>query len=295
MDRHRRGFTLVELLVVIAIIAILLGLLLPAVQKVRSAAARMQCQNNLKQIALAAHSYESPQGALPPGLTIFKAGEKLPYIGWLARLLPYIEQNALWRQSLEAYAERPFTPFSLPHLGIQTPIKIYSCPADDRQGSAHDTHQGYRVAVSGYLGVNGTDYKAANGVLYAGSRVRFTDITDGTSNTLLAGERPPSPDFWYGWWYASGQVNGGGDTNLGVRELKSPLGNYTSDCPAGPYGYRDGKPTQMCDLFHFWSLHTGGANFAFCDGSVRLIRYSSADVLPALATRAGGEVTGIPD
>ncbi len=295
MDRLRRGFTLVELLVVIAIIAILLGLLLPAVQKVRSAAARMQCQNNLKQIALAGHNYESALGVLPPGLTLPKAGEKLPYIGWLARLLPYIEQDALWRQSLEAYAERPFTPFSLPHFGILTPIKLYSCPADDRQGRVHDTHQGYRVATSGYLGVGGTDYKAANGVLYGGSKVRLTDIADGTSHTLLAGERPPSPDFWYGWWYASGQVSGSGDTTLGVRELNPPFGQYTSGCPAGPYVYKDGKPTEMCDLFHFWSLHTGGANFALCDGSVRLIRYSNADVLPSLATRAGGEVTGIPD
>ncbi len=295
MLRSNRGFSLVELLVAIAIIAILLGLLLPAVQKVRSTAARMQCQNNLKQIALAAHNYESPHGALPPGLTLPKVGETLPYIGWLARLLPYIEQDALWRQSLDAYAERPNTPFTLPHFGIMTPIKTFSCPADDRQSVAHDTHQGLRVATASYLGVNGTNYKAMNGALYPGSRVRLTDVADGTSNTLLAGERPPSPDFWYGWWYASGLVNGGGDTNLGVNELSIPFGNYTSGCPSGPYGYRNGKPTEMCDLFHFWSLHTGGANFALCDGSVRFLRYDAAQVLPALATRAGGEVVASPD
>lgn len=216
-------------------------------------------------------------------------------MGWLARMLPYIEQDALWRQSLESYAERPYNPFSLPHFGIMTPIKIYSCPADDRQSIAHDTHQGKRVAVSGYLGVSGINYKNTNGVLYPGSRVRLTDITDGTSNTLMAGERPPSPDFWYGWWYASGLVTGGGDTNLGVSELNSPFGHFTSGCPNGPYAYRNGNPTEMCDLFHFWSFHSGGANFAIADGSVRLIRYEAANVMPALATRAGGETVALPD
>ena len=290
MTIRRHGFTLIELLVVLAVVSVLVGLLLPAVQKVRAAAARTQCQNHLKQIALAAHNAESSAGTLPPGLTLATKGEPYPYLGWLGRLLPQVEQEPLWKLSVTAYENRPNNPFALPHLGIMTPVKVYSCPADARQSEVRDTHQNLRVAVGGYLGVLGTDYQAKNGVLFAGSKVRLTDITDGTSNTLLAGERPPSPDFWLGWWYASGAVGGSGDTTLGVRELNSGTEPYTAMCPKGPYTFRPGKVDEQCDAFHFWSLHSGGANFAFCDGSVRFLPYTADAVLPALSTRAGGEV-----
>lgn len=289
----RRAFTLIEVLVVIAIVGVLIGLLLPAVQKVRAAAARMACQNNLKQIALAAHNYESGVTAFPPGLTIAKKGEPYPYSGWLARLLPQVEQGPLWEASVAAYAARPNFPFTLPHLGIMTPVATYSCPADSRQSEIRNTHQGLRAAVSGYLGVLGTDYTKTDGVLYRGSRTRFTDVRDGASNTLLAGERPPTPDFWLGWWYASGSSDGSGDTALGVREVNGGHDPYTADCPAGPDHFRPGKVEEQCDAFHFWSLHAGGANFAFCDGSVRFLTYEADAVLPALATRAGGE-TAVP-
>jgi prepilin-type processing-associated H-X9-DG protein len=120
------------------------------------------------------------------------------------------------------------------------------------------------------------------------------DIRDGTANTLMAGERPPSPDYWYGWWYASGFA-GSGDTTLGVRERNDNHDPGMSQCAAGPYNFRAGLPTDMCDAFHFWSLHSGGANFAFCDGSVRFLSYSVDPIMPALATRAGGETVMIPD
>ena len=291
----RRAFTLIELLVVIAIIAVLIGLLLPAVQKVRAAAARATCQNNLKQIGLALHNYESSDGALPPGSAKAGKGAKYPYLGWLGHLLPQLEQGPLWQVTTVAYDERPNNPFRLPHLGMITPIKTFACPMDDRQFEAHDTHQGYRVAVSGYLGSLGTDYTKDDGVFYYGSRTRFADLRDGASNTLAAGERPPSPDFWFGWWYA-GAGNGqgsSGDMVLGARELNVNASPYTNQCPVGPYHFQQGKRDEMCDTFRFWSLHSGGANFLLCDGSVKFLTYNADAVLPALATRAGGEVAAV--
>lgn len=294
---RQSAFTLIELLVVIAIIATLMGLLLPAVQKSRMAAARISCNNNLKQIGLALHNYHDTAGSLPPGLTPpMKRQPYFPYMGWLPRLLPFIEQPALWDFTLIAYEEQPLDPFRMPHYGIMTPIKLFGCPADGRADIPHPTHNRLRVALTDYLGVLGTNYQLDNGVLYWGSHTRLLDITDGTSNTLLVGERPPSPDFWYGWWYAAqGQAgSGSGDTVLGVRELHAPGEEYTAHCPLGPYHFVSGNPNNMCDAFHFWSLHSGGANFLFADGSAAYLSYAADSVLPALSTRSGGEIAERP-
>src|SRR5262249_42670158 len=132
-------------------------------------------------------------------------------------------------------------------------------------------------------------------VLYLNSKVRLTDITDGTSNTILVGERPPSPDFWYGWWYAGyGQAGTGSiDMLLGARE-RNYGGGYVAQFPSRPHHFQPGNIREQCDVFHFWSLHSGGANFVFGDGSVQFLAYSADSILPALATRASGEVVQLP-
>src|SRR5207253_1385089 len=114
-----------------------------------------------------------------------------------------------------------------------------------------------------------------DGVLYLDSHVRWADITDGTSNTLLVGERPPSSDHRYGWWYAGwGQLKtGSAEMVLGVKELRDDP-KYEA-CSPGPYTFQAGGGGNDCDTFHFWSLHLGtGANFLFADGSVRFLHYS---------------------
>lgn len=221
---RRRAYSLVEVLVVIGVLGVLVGLLLPAVQKVRWSALRLQCQNNLKQLGLALHLYHDQHGSFPPGTTSDRRGEPYPHMGWMTRLLPYIEQEPLWRISGAAYAARRTVPYTLPHLGIMTPIKLFGCPADGRVDRPQDTHHNLKVALSSYQGVSGLDYRTPSGILYRDSRVRLADILDGTAMTLLVGERPPSPDFWYGWWYAGeGQSDtGSADQVLGVRERKGP-------------------------------------------------------------------------
>jgi prepilin-type N-terminal cleavage/methylation domain-containing protein/prepilin-type processing-associated H-X9-DG protein len=299
---HRRsGFTLIELLVVIAIIGILIALLLPAVQKVRDAANRIKCANNLKQIGLALHNYHDTYNALPPGqnssITDPTGGPNYhSWWSWLALLLPYVEQQNLYKQAddwshIGSNYKDPYGPPSNP--AQYTPIPTYSCPADSRDltasyaGENTGTQSMIDVAFTGFLGVNGTNYRNRDGVFYTDSNFAFKDVTDGLSNTLFVGERPPSTDLIFGWWFdGQGQRGtGSGDVTLGVleRNVEEP------SCLPGPYMYKAGDLTNNCDQFHFWSLHPGGANFLFGDDSVHFIPYSAANILPAMATRAGGE------
>jgi prepilin-type N-terminal cleavage/methylation domain-containing protein/prepilin-type processing-associated H-X9-DG protein len=356
----RRGFTLIELLVVIAIIAILIGLLLPAVQKVRDAASRARCQNNLKQIGLACMNYESTNSKLPAGVYNYRINTATMtanprqvdgrlWKSWLAEILPYIEQQALANDALAKENGAPpiiSGPYGIPEadnwypwntdsngngrfIALGTPLSVYKCTADSRQdlqafvpgnpGQAPSI----RVAFTGYVAVSGPDYLAWSttpqasfygtqtpGILVASNKynptignrevpisnkgIPITAITDGTSNTLMVGERPPSADMVFGWWFAGSgwDAAGTGDVVLGVVDF-ADTADYPQ-CPTTRLKFGPGNVNNVCDNFHFWSFHSGGSNFVMGDGSVRFITYGAADLMPALSTRAGGEVATQP-
>ena len=298
-SRRRLAFTSLELLVVIAIISILMGLLLSAVQNVRNAAARVDCQNRIKQLALALHNYHDSRQAFPPGHRSPTYPDHMPYSGWSLSVLPYLEQPALAAQAEAAYLANP-NPFKPQYPGLSIVVPAFICPTDPRIFTAQISQRTHNlVAFTSYLGVAGLDAVATrDGVLYQDSGTRFADVTDGTSNTLLLGERPPSADFQFGWWYAGvGQkLTGSADIVLGVREPNVLPIVSGSTCGPGryPFGPASGF-SDPCGMFHFWSPHPGGANFALVDGSVRFLAYSANPLMPALASRAGGETVSVPD
>jgi prepilin-type N-terminal cleavage/methylation domain-containing protein/prepilin-type processing-associated H-X9-DG protein len=300
MRPGRVAYTLIELLVAIAIIGVLAGLVLSAVQKVRSAAAKVSCANRVKQLALALHMTHDIDGHFPPGTETNRTANRYPYLSWRGRILPNLEMEPYWRTAESDYGlnRDPFQLFGGHDHSIRPVVlSVYSCPADGRLASAWDVPliQGgtLRVSLSSYLGINGTTSRLRDGVLFPDSRVRIADIRDGASNTLFLGERPPSSDLRFGWWYAGAGSDGRGtlDSQLGVVETVGRTNPYPQ-CPFGPYSYGSGSGqiNDPCQAFRFWSLHSGGANFAFADGRVTFLRYSVEPVMKQLSTRAGGEV-----
>lgn len=295
ITRVRPAFSLIELLVVIGIIALLIGMLLPAVQNVRAAAARVRCQNNLKQLGLALHAYHDTADALPPGLSVTIERGRYPYLGWPGRILPYIEQDVLWRQIDQAFATDPnlqeFYGHPLHEELLKTPVVLFNCPADGRLPGPNISNNDLYAHTS-YLGVHGVNQYQRDGVLFRDSRIKLIQIMDGTSQTIMLGERPPPPNFQLGWWYRGwGQAQeGSAEMLLGAKEWNTS----EATCGEGPYQFQPGRIDQFCDLFHFWSLHSGGAHFLFADGSVRFLSYSASAIMPALSTRSGGEVVEVP-
>jgi prepilin-type processing-associated H-X9-DG protein/prepilin-type N-terminal cleavage/methylation domain-containing protein len=291
------AFTLVELLAVVAILAVLLGLLLAAVQKTREAANRMQCLQNLKQIGTALHAYHDAYSTFPQAYdarALFQNPSQSGILlnSWALLILPFLEQDNLARAGYAAYSARD-QPF-------------YACPSDPHAMQYYAGNPVYGTqGLTDYLAVTGTmtfvghptpgrSRPPCDGVIYENARTRIADISDGTSNTVLIGERPPSPDLFWGWWTWSAF-----DASLGVRDTFAVYTNSGTDPPIScaslfPENYRPAT-TGSCDTHHFWSLHPGGGNWLFADGSVRFLPYQANAILPALATRGGGEIVNDAD
>ncbi len=315
----RRGFTLIELLVVIAIIAVLIALLLPAVQAAREAARRIQCTNNLKQLALAAHNYESGQGVFPPGQIKMSFATQPKFRGFslFVNLLPFLDQQPLFNRW--NFAD-PLDNTVGSTANTSYVFAALVCPSDViAQNPVQSGDRWYGIASYGGNGGSQSHPPSSltsDGVFHATGpaapsfrQVRTAEVTDGLSNTLFFGERNHidrnydtfaaagwtiEPMWMWGWWAPSGGNYGLSDVTMSSF---SPI-NYKL-----PFSFanKDGSVGSQADFAIYdarrvcsWgSQHPGGATFAMADGSARFIQETvSADVLRSLGTRAGGEVVG---
>jgi prepilin-type N-terminal cleavage/methylation domain-containing protein/prepilin-type processing-associated H-X9-DG protein len=307
-----RGFTLIELLVTIAIVALLLGLLLPAVQRVRAAAARASCQNNLKQIGIALQNHHAARGAFPPG-----RGTPTPAIfSTHAFLLPHLEQESAHARIDYSAAPATFTvPPSTIHDGTRNLpaatalIRTFLCPADAGNGRM----PGLPYAGTNYAGNAGSGWNSgflmhSDGVFQLGAPVRLDHIADGTSNTAAFSERTLGDGSGTDRRRAMREIPGNADTTSsacqsggtwnGERGAKWIVGNYGNTlynhaALPNPEEVDCINATQQKGRLAARSEHAGGVNMLFCDGGVRFVTNGiSQTAWQAIATRSGGEWVG---
>jgi prepilin-type processing-associated H-X9-DG protein len=265
-----------------------MALLLPSVQRIRESAARMQCLHRLRQIGLAFHNYHDLHGTFPTGCDGIpdRRNPRMTFRAWPVALLPYLEQGAVFRDAESEFEARELS-FEK-HRQFDQAMPAYSCPSDGRTLEPRKPRSyPFLAGLLSFQGCSGTDFRSRDGVLFGGSSIRMSDVTDGLTNSLLVVERPPSADLEFGWWYAGVGQDGAGslDSHMGVAEwnLTYPF------CKLGPYSMEQGDLKDDCSVFRVWSLHGDGANVLTCDGSARFLQPPAIEVQRAMATRSGGE------
>jgi prepilin-type N-terminal cleavage/methylation domain-containing protein/prepilin-type processing-associated H-X9-DG protein len=319
---RRAGFTLIELLVVIAIIGVLIGLLLPAVQKVREAAARMQCANNLKQLALAVHNYHSDLNTLPPD-NIYSYDPTRPNWSWLANILPLIEQDNLYRAARIGGPNPNNINQSLPQ--IATRVRTFLCPSDPdawRGPRSYASNFDMFDPVLGPLTYEVTCYRANIGTNWGGGPPGSALWWGTDPQWCNPDPNNPNPATTYDGcangngviWESNSplrltDVQDGTSNTFMIGEAMTEKDNQNSWChmdnaiatcayapnARSPVTGQDYPPDQWWNRYAFTSAHPGGVQFAMTDGSVRFIPDSiDLGVFRALSTRAGGEVASLP-
>ncbi len=288
INRHS-GYTLLELLVGVAIIAILVTLLLPAVNAARESSRSTNCKNKLRQLGIAISSFEARNKHLP-----IHQGRLAVFIHWHNEILPDIEQTTLYSKIENEISQGvPWDALS----GMRTRIPLFECPSDPLSSSlVYHNISGRLMAPTNYVGIVGQSFQQNDGVFptlqygdwKADNPIRLKDIQDGLSNTLCLGERPLSKPILVGTWQSSQEF---GHQALGLYESIDLTGIRTSLGECKKSWFSQGKVDDICDQFHPWSYHGGGAHFSKCDGSVHWIGYSTNErTLRSLCTRAGGEI-----
>ena len=279
----RRAFTLIELLVVIAIIAVLIALLLPAVQQAREAARRTQCKNNLKQLGLALHNYESSARVFPFGVLGVNgtATNTNQLHTWHSQILPYVDQQSLFA----AYQSN--VPFSDPanQALVRQKIPGFLCPTHPDQGPVSGAW-----GQNHYAGNAGVQSGTNDGIVYPLSSVQIRDIVDGTSQTLAAGEIAYDLGGWARGSFPGLGGGGGGGGGQGYARAVMRWWQAPNACTRPGLN----PPVGTCTSnLQFSSLHVGGMHALMCDGRVVFLSESmDANVQRAIATRGGGELTG---
>ena len=285
VGRSSRGFTLIELLVVIGIIAVLVGLLLPAIQQAREAARTSSCKNNLKQISLALHNYQSAHGVFPIGVlgTQGQAGARHLLTTWQTLMLPQIEEANV--ASLYKYSLRFDHPSH--RAAIRTQINTYMCPSQPDDELVNNTY-----GTCHYAGNAGSQDGRNDGILYPLSSVTFRDITDGASNTISAGEIAHGIGGWARGTFNSRGGGGGGGRSQAFSRAVLRWHKASPRCAMPGMN----PPVTNCSnsverRVQFSSPHVGGCQFSLTDGSARFISENiDVDVFRFLVTRNGGEV-----
>jgi prepilin-type processing-associated H-X9-DG protein len=274
---------------VIAIIGILIALLLPAIQAAREAARRCSCLNNMTQLGLAIHSYEFHNETLPPGVTNpmgpIRNEAQGVHTSWIVQILPYIEENVLYRRYDHSAGAYGHANAELRAAGI-APL---ACPSEREEMLTSDEGAGEpTIAHSSYAGCH-HDVEAPidadnHGLLFLNSKIRFNEIDDGSSKTILLGEKFVDPAGGLGW------VSGTRET---LRNT-SMIEQWRPRFQAAPVSPEDGPKKEPESLFvgGFGSYHPGGVNIGFADGSARFVSETlDKDVLRRLGNRADGEIT----
>jgi prepilin-type N-terminal cleavage/methylation domain-containing protein/prepilin-type processing-associated H-X9-DG protein len=290
----RRAFTLIEIIVVIAIIGVLLGLLLPAVQRVREMATITQCQNNLRNLGLSCIQFHDTYNCFPRNtvrpwgttavngepagnMSVWRAGT---FESWLRQILPYFDD---------------------PNRRVQDSVILFVCPADPRGPDYNVPGYGF----TWYVGVYSNPAYQNNGIIIDDSVIRarttiaVRNVTDGMSNTIMIAERPPPADGLWGWWDSACCIEDTISAVTGDRHWYS--GGINGNCPDPAY-YKFDDILDNCSFNAIGSCHARGGNFCMGDGSVRSVTYDAGNqmvgtqtLLEALASRAGDEAVNVGD